>query len=126
MSDCAETDDPEPLEPVPAGLLFVPVRPGPTGVAARCTARFFRTPLGGRTAVGFTSVRQLTATLGAGQSWIRLSEPALRALGAPLGITALTIDPQLTAQPSLPGSRELCRHDAYPPTGPTTVLACPC
>ncbi|MET8324866.1 SAV_915 family protein [Streptomyces sp. NPDC005181] len=126
MSDCTETDDPEPLEPVPAGLLFVPVRPGPSGVAARCTARFFRTPLGGRTAVGFTSVRQLTATLGAGQSWIRLSEPALRALAAPLGITDLTVDPRLTAQPPMSGSRERHWSGPYPQHGPTAVFARPC
>jgi hypothetical protein len=62
-----------------------------------CTARFFRTPLGGRTAVGFTTERQLVATLGTGQDWIRLSEPALRALAAPLGVTAITVDPRLAA-----------------------------
>ncbi|WP_329320495.1 SAV_915 family protein [Streptomyces sp. NBC_01262] len=94
MSQCQLAEDPEPSEPVPAGPLFVPVRPGPVG----CTARFFRTPLGGRTAVGFTTERQLVATLGTGQDWIRLSEPALRALATPLGVTALTVDPQLAAR----------------------------
>ncbi|MEV8546610.1 SAV_915 family protein [Streptomyces sp. NPDC051572] len=92
-ADPAATEDPEPAEPVPAGLLFVPVRPGPAG----CTARFFRTPLGGRTAVGFTSAARLAATLGSEQACIRLSEPALRALAAPLGVTALTVDPQFSA-----------------------------
>ncbi|MFF3660702.1 SAV_915 family protein [Streptomyces olivochromogenes] len=87
------SEDPEPSERFPAGLLFVPVRSGPTG----CTARFFRTPLGGRTAVGFTSAAKLTAALGTDQASIRLSEPALRALAAPLGVTALTLDPQFSA-----------------------------
>ncbi|MER7643698.1 SAV_915 family protein [Streptomyces sp. NPDC126522] len=88
-----EPGDAEPSERVPAGLLYVPVRSGPAG----CTARFFRTPLGGRTAVGFTSAALLAATLGPEQSSIRLSEPALRALAAPLGVTALTVDPQFSA-----------------------------
>ncbi|MFJ6838380.1 SAV_915 family protein [Streptomyces sp. NPDC091209] len=93
MSPVEYSEDPEPSERFPAGPLFVPVRSGPTG----CTARFFRTPLGGRTAVGFTSAAKLTATLGTEQACIRLSEPALRALAAPLGVTALTVDPQLSA-----------------------------
>ncbi|WP_405989983.1 SAV_915 family protein [Streptomyces sp. NBC_00986] len=92
-ADPAAAEDPEPAEPVPAGLLFVPVRSGPAG----CTARFFRTPLGGRTVVGFTSAARLAATLGGEQACIRLSEPALRALAAPLGVTALTVDPQFSA-----------------------------
>ncbi|MEV5676269.1 MULTISPECIES: SAV_915 family protein [unclassified Streptomyces] len=89
--------DPDPLELVPAGPLFVPVRPGLPRCSPSFTARFFRTPLGDRTAVAFTSVSQLVATLGAGQPWILLSEPALRALAAPLGVSALTLDPQLSA-----------------------------
>jgi hypothetical protein len=93
MSPVEYSEDPEPSERFPAGLLFVPVRSGPAG----CTARFFRTPLGGRTAVGFTSAASLTATLGPDQASIRLSEPALRALAAPLGVTALTVDPSFPA-----------------------------
>lgn len=93
MSAVEYSEDPEPSERFPAGLLFVPVRSGPAG----CTARFFRTPLGGRTAVGFTSAAELTATLGTDQASVRLSEAALRALAAPLGVTALTIDPQFSA-----------------------------
>ncbi|MFD7872970.1 SAV_915 family protein [Streptomyces sp. NPDC059766] len=93
MSAVEYAEDPEPSERFPAGPLFVPVRSGP----ASCTARFFRTPLGGRTAVGFTSAAKLTATLGAEQACIRLSEPALRALAAPLGVTVLTVDPQFSA-----------------------------
>ncbi|WP_411073034.1 SAV_915 family protein [Streptomyces sp. cmx-4-25] len=88
-------DDPEPEEPVPAGLLHVPVRPGTTEVVLR----MFRTPLGERTAVGFTRPDLLTSVLGPEQPWIRLSEPALRALASPLGAYRLTIDPTLTASP---------------------------
>jgi hypothetical protein len=86
-------EDPEPSHPVPAGTLYVPVRPGPAGYCVR----LFRTPLGGRTAVAFTTERQLAATLGTEQTWIRLSEPALRDLAAPLDVTAVTVDPQLAA-----------------------------
>ncbi|MFJ2960581.1 SAV_915 family protein [Streptomyces sp. NPDC087270] len=93
MAATLHPEDPEPCEPFPAGPLFVPVRPGPAG----CTARFFRTPLGTRTAVGFTSPERLSAALGAGQSWIRLSAPALRALAEPLGVAALTVDPRFSA-----------------------------
>ncbi|MFF2205639.1 SAV_915 family protein [Streptomyces sp. NPDC058145] len=93
MAELLYGEDPEPSDRFPAGPLYVPVRPGPSG----CAARLFRTPLGARTAVGFTSERRLVATLGAGQAWIRLATPALRALTAPLGVTTLTVDPQFTA-----------------------------
>ncbi|QCX74986.1 hypothetical protein C9F11_06430 [Streptomyces sp. YIM 121038] len=86
-------EDPEPAERGPAGPLFVPVRPGPAG----CIARLFRTPVGGRTAVAFTTEQRLAATLGARQPWIRLAEPALRALTEPLGVTGVTVDPRLTS-----------------------------
>ncbi|MFJ3880403.1 SAV_915 family protein [Streptomyces sp. NPDC090077] len=92
-------DDPEPEEPVPAGLLHVPVRPG----TAEVVVRMFRTPLGARTAVGFTGPDLLAATLGAEQPWIRLSASALRALAEPLGVGLLTVDPVLTA-PAVTGS----------------------
>ncbi|GGY26094.1 SAV_915 family protein [Streptomyces tanashiensis] len=93
MSDVEYSEDPEPSERVPAGPLLVPVRSGPAG----CSARLFRTPLGDRTAVGFTSEAGLAATLGPDHACVRLSEPALRALVAPLGVTALTVDPQFAA-----------------------------
>jgi hypothetical protein len=93
MSAPLTCEDPEPLEPGPAGAaLYVPVRPGTAGL----TARFFRTALGGRTAVAFTSERRLRATLG-DQPWIRLAEPALRALAEPLGVRELRVDPRLAA-----------------------------
>ncbi|MER5740675.1 SAV_915 family protein [Streptomyces sp. NPDC002262] len=85
--------DPEPAEPAPAGRLCVPVRPGARGV----TVRLYRTPVGARTAVAFTSPERLRATLGANQPWTPLSESALRALARPLGVRTLTIDPTLTA-----------------------------
>ncbi|GAA2086253.1 hypothetical protein GCM10009801_48570 [Streptomyces albiaxialis] len=89
MGECCRGEDSEPAERGPAGPLFVPVRSGRTG----CVARLFRTPWGGRTAVGFTSEGRLTAVLGGGQSFVRLSEAALRALAEPLGGVGLTVDP---------------------------------
>nr|WP_079023616.1 SAV_915 family protein [Streptomyces odonnellii] len=79
--------------------MFVPVRLGSCG---GYQLRFARTPLGARTAIGFTSPRRLTAVLGEQQAWIRLAEPALRALAAPLGTTIVTVDPQLTAPAPVP------------------------
>ncbi|MCC9156356.1 hypothetical protein LZP81_16105 [Streptomyces parvulus] len=93
-------EDPEPCEPSPAGPLYVPVRPGPSG----CATRLFRTPLGRRTAVAFTSERALAAALGTGQPWIRLAEPALRALTAPLGVTTVTLDPRFAAPAATPAA----------------------
>ncbi|MFF5537381.1 SAV_915 family protein [Streptomyces cinerochromogenes] len=98
MTELPYGDDPEPSDPFPAGPLYVPVRTGPSG----CAARLFRTALGDRTAVGFTSALRLAATLGPGQAWIRLAEPALRALTAPLGVTTVTVDPQFTAPAPTP------------------------
>ena len=112
MADHLSDEDPEPSERFPAGPLFVPVRPGHSA----CAARLFRTPLGDRTAVGFTSQRQLTATLGPDQPWIRLAEPALRSLAAPLGVTTVTVDPQFCAPaptapaPTASAAREHARH----------------
>ncbi|MFF4449511.1 SAV_915 family protein [Streptomyces sp. NPDC001502] len=94
-------DDPEPEERVPAGPLYVPVLPG----RAEVVVRLFRTPLGARTAVGFTSAERLAATLGAGQRWIRLCESALRAMAGPIGASLLTVDPTLTA-PAVTGPAE--------------------
>ncbi|NEA57293.1 hypothetical protein G3I60_24880 [Streptomyces sp. SID13666] len=84
----------EPGNDLPAGPLYVPVRRGPAGFALRLC----RTPLGSRTAVAFTSEQRLRSVMGAGQAWIRLSEPAVRALSAPLGATTVTVDPLLTAR----------------------------
>ncbi|MEO3849733.1 SAV_915 family protein [Streptomyces sp. B8F3] len=100
MSECRADEDPDPAEPGPAAravlyvpVLYVPVQPAPGGL----TTRFFRTPLGERTAVAFTSRAKLAAALGTGQPVIRLSVGALRALAAPLGVGRLTVDPRLVA-----------------------------
>ncbi|MER7848743.1 SAV_915 family protein [Kitasatospora sp. NPDC096077] len=108
MSQRLYAEDPEPSERNPTGPLLVPVRSGPLGH----TARVFRTALGDRTAVAFTSEERLTAVLGPDQPWITLAEPALRALTEPLGVTALTVDPQLAA----PAPRPLPQHTAPAPT----------
>ncbi|GLV96864.1 hypothetical protein Slala05_04960 [Streptomyces lavendulae subsp. lavendulae] len=76
--------DPEPEEQVPAGPLYVPVRPG----GAEVVVRLFRTPPGARTVVGFTDPGRLAATLGVQQPWIRLSESVLSAMTEPLGLYA--------------------------------------
>ena len=96
MSVYLNRDDPEPCELVPAGLLLVPVRPGPAGDVLR----LFRTPLGARTAVGFTSRRQLAAVLGPEQPSVTIAETALRRMVGALGVAALTVDPQLVAPPA--------------------------
>ncbi|MFJ9032389.1 SAV_915 family protein [Streptomyces sp. NPDC102274] len=100
-SDPAPAADPDadPDEPRTARPLYVPVR---LGSAGGHQLRFARTPLGARTAIGFTSSLRLTAVLGEGQAWIRLAEPALRALAEPLGAALVTVDPQLTA-PAISG-----------------------
>ncbi|MET3983043.1 SAV_915 family protein [Streptomyces sp. PvR034] len=127
MSTATHPEDAEPCERFPAGPLYVPVRPGPAG----CSARFFRTPPGERTAVGFTSEKRLTATLGADQTWIRLSEPALRALAEPLGVRRLTVDPPFSA-PAAPAAKPLPAWRDWDPqhvgilrvTGAAAVVSC--
>ncbi|MFF2849645.1 SAV_915 family protein [Streptomyces sp. NPDC058001] len=100
MQDIPCADDPEPSDRPPAGPLYVPVRPGPGGWAAR----LFRTPLGDRTAVGFSSPGRLADALGDGQPWIRLAAPALLALTAPLGVIRLTVDPRFAAPAPKPST----------------------
>ncbi|MFF8960198.1 SAV_915 family protein [Streptomyces sp. NPDC014894] len=112
-----DTETADPDEPRPAGLLYVPVRLGSAGGRR---LRFLRTPLGTRTAVGFTSRERLVRVMGAGQPWIRLAEPALRSLAEPLGVTVVTVDPRLTAPspaargtgaPARPCARRLSRTE---------------
>ncbi|MEU9560588.1 SAV_915 family protein [Streptomyces sp. NPDC048161] len=103
-------EDPDPLQPERAGALFVPVRPGPAG----CCARLFRTPLGVRTAVAFTVERQLIRTLGQRQAWVRLAEPAVRALVAPLGVVDLVVDPLLAVPGPGTASRGQRTHRPAP------------
>ncbi|MEU6170093.1 SAV_915 family protein [Streptomyces tanashiensis] len=128
MSDVEYSEDPEPFERVPAGPLLVPVRSGPAG----CSARLFRTPLGDRTAVGFTSEAGLAATLGPDHACVRLAEPALRALVAPLGVTALTVDPQFAAPAASKAARDEGAWRTWGPqhvgvlrvAGAAAVIAC--
>ncbi|MFG2720812.1 SAV_915 family protein [Streptomyces sp. NPDC048416] len=98
--DSLTIEDADPEERRPAGPLYVPVR---LGSAGGHQLRFLRDEFGVRTAVGFTSQDRLNAVLGCDQRWIRLAEPALRALSAPLGVTRVTIDPLLA--PPAPQSR---------------------
>ncbi|GAB1821015.1 hypothetical protein HerbRD11066_41790 [Herbidospora sp. RD11066] len=79
--------------------LFVPVRNSGCADALRV----FRTPDGARTAVAFTSPVRLARVLGPDQHWIRLCEPALRALVTDIGVHDLVIDPQAAStQPATP------------------------
>ncbi|MBZ4019003.1 SAV_915 family protein [Streptomyces purpurogeneiscleroticus] len=110
MADILPVEDPEPLDAVPAGPLYVPVRPGPTG----CAARLFRTPFGERTVVAFTTRRRLGATLGRAQAWVRLCEPALRALAAPIGVTRVTVDPAVVTPASAPSAPRPTRTAGRP------------
>ncbi|MEU8541310.1 SAV_915 family protein [Streptomyces sp. NPDC048717] len=105
-------DDAEPCERVPAGrLLYVPVRPAAHG----CAVRLFRTPVGRRTAVAFTTPGRLRTVLGAGHACAPLAVPALRALVAPLGVDALIVDPMLTAPaPTLASTRAQAPASASP------------
>ncbi|MFI0827630.1 SAV_915 family protein [Streptomyces roseolus] len=115
-----EPVDPEPVEPAPAGRLCVPVRPGGHGV----TTRLYRTPVGARTAVAFTTPGRLRATLGTEQPWIPLSEAALRALVRPLGVHTLTVDPVLTAPfTPAPGSVPRPVPEAVPEPTPASMPA---
>ncbi|MFB7272485.1 SAV_915 family protein [Streptomyces sp. NPDC056244] len=121
-TDGSAADDSDPSDPDPVASrpddcravrpLYVPVRLGSCG---GYQLRFARTPLGARTAIGFTSRRRLTAVLGERQTWIRLAEPALRALAAPLGTTIVTVDPQLTAPaPAAPAPAPAVGRQAAP------------
>ncbi|MEU1372632.1 SAV_915 family protein [Streptomyces triculaminicus] len=95
-------DDGEPSHPGRADTLYVPVRPCPCGFVLRV----FRTPLGGRTAVAFTSRRLLTDCLGRDVPSVRLALPAVRALAAPLGVSRVRVDPQLTAPAARPSGED--------------------
>ncbi|WP_107105531.1 SAV_915 family protein [Streptomyces roseifaciens] len=100
-AESPQSGDGEPSEPShPAGRapeqpLYVPVRRCACGFALRV----FRSPLGTRTAVAFTTERRLSAVLGPDQPSVRLALPAVRALATPLGVATISIDPQLTAPP---------------------------
>ncbi|MFF7729419.1 SAV_915 family protein [Streptomyces sp. NPDC008001] len=93
-----EADSAEPSHPAgrtDARPLYVPVRRCACGFALRV----FRSPLGERTAVAFTTERRLSDVLGPDQAAVRLALPAVRALASPLGVDQVSVDPQLTASP---------------------------
>ncbi|MFE6869419.1 SAV_915 family protein [Kitasatospora sp. NPDC057692] len=72
----------------------------PVTVTGRTTSlRLFRLRDGRRCAVGFSSAGTLAELLGPEQAAVKLGEPALRALTAPLGIDELVLDPRLVAPP---------------------------
>jgi hypothetical protein len=95
--DADEDPDPDLDRPRPTRLLYVPVRLGSAGGRQ---LRLARTPLGARTAIGFTSAWRLAAALGEHQTWITLTESALRSLASPLGAVVVTVDPRPGTVPS--------------------------
>ena len=82
-------------------LLFVPVRESVLGTLALRTGRL---PAGPRVGLAFTSEISLRSALGAGQTWIRLDEDALRDMLAPLGIVQIRVDACLPAPVPLPAA----------------------
>jgi hypothetical protein len=74
------------------GLLVVPV----AGSEA-LTLRSGRTPAGERVGIAFTTESRLIQVMGAGQPWIHLSEAAMKAMLAPLGIARVQVDPGMIA-----------------------------
>ena len=74
------------------GLLVVPVA-GSEMLALRSG----RTPTGERVGIAFTTESRLIQVMGAGQRWIHLSEAAMKAMLAPLGIARVQVDPGLIA-----------------------------
>ncbi|MFC1441236.1 SAV_915 family protein [Streptacidiphilus sp. N1-10] len=84
------------LEPEPGHhLLFAPVRDTACGMALR----LFRERDGSRCAVAFSTEQRLRAVLGSAQRCVPLSEPALREMTGPIGVTRLVVDPNLVAPP---------------------------
>ena len=77
--------------------LFVPVHPTRHGTLALHTGRL---PSGQRTGLAFSWAASLTAVLGPGQPWTRLSEHALREMLTPLGIQQLRLDPHPVREPA--------------------------
>ncbi|MEC4019291.1 SAV_915 family protein [Streptomyces sp. H27-D2] len=93
-TDHSRTEDGDPTHDRSAESLYVPVQTCSAGFSLR----IYRTPIGTRTAVAFTSALQLSRVLGPQQPWIRLAATAVRALAAPLGVDRLSVDPLLTAR----------------------------
>ncbi|ASU83650.1 hypothetical protein CDO52_13385 [Nocardiopsis gilva YIM 90087] len=62
--------------------------------------RLARLGNGERVALEFSSPERLHAAMGPRQQWIRMAEPALRALVRPLGVTRIQSDPSVVATPA--------------------------
>jgi SseB protein N-terminal domain len=107
--------------------LFVPVR----DCAPALALRLFRNPAGGRTAVAFTSPARVAEVLGAGQHWVRLSEPALRSMLTDLDVSGIVVDPagtmpstmSRTAAPAAAASAAAAPTAAAPAMAGTTTKA---
>ncbi len=70
--------------------LFVPIHSTRLAdVVSICTGLL---PPGDRTGLAFTSAARLAGAMGVGQGWTTLSEDALRAALAPIGITRIQVD----------------------------------
>lgn len=88
-------------------LMVVPVS-GSESVSLRSG----RLPTGERVGIAFSTESRLRQDMGAGQRWILIGEPALKAMPAPLGIDRVQVDraqvdpgliaPGLIASPAVP------------------------
>jgi hypothetical protein len=97
MDECEQPGPaPDPRTAPSRRLLLVPVLPARAGSLALRTGRLAS---GERTGLAFTSESALLRVLGPDQPWVRLSEPALRALLAPLGVDRIRLDPQAARAP---------------------------
>ena len=74
-------------------VLLVPVHV--TRLPAIAVLRTARRPDGQRTALAFTTAAALANAMGTEQRWITMSESALRASVAPLGIEQIQVDADL-------------------------------
>jgi hypothetical protein len=74
---------------------FVPVRAA--GHTAALVVKTGRLARGQRVGIAFTRPDRLIAAMGSGQTWLRLSLPALRTMLTPLGISGIQVDPILVA-----------------------------
>jgi hypothetical protein len=79
------------------GLLVVPVSGSET-----VSLRSGRLPTGERVGIAFSTENRLRQVMGASQRWIRISESAMKAMLAPLGIVRVQVDPGLIAPPVAP------------------------
>ena len=59
--------------------------------------RFGRLPTGERVGIAFTTDIGLIKVMGQDQTWIRLSDGAMKAMLAPLGIRRIQVDPELVS-----------------------------